>query len=103
MGPFEVWDAIGVEKSVARMEREGKEVPKLTRYLLDKGRRTFYDRDEAGQRRFFHTCSGDMRPVEAQRGTVDLADRKARGGEILRNWSASLVDLGDGVGAIEFH
>ena len=35
---------------------------------------------------------------------IVLADvRSARDGEILRNWSASLVDIGDGVGCVEFH
>ena len=36
-------------------------------------------------------------------GTIVLADQKAQGKEILRNWSASLVDLDDGVACIEFH
>ncbi len=103
LGPFEVWDAIGVEKSVRRMESEGKEVPQLARYLLDKGRTKFYDRDDTGTRRFFHTCSGEMRPVSVPRGAVVLADCKARGGELARNWSASLVDLGDQVACVEFH
>jgi 3-hydroxyacyl-CoA dehydrogenase len=103
LGPFEAWDAIGVEKSVRRMEREGKEVPKLVRYLLEKGRTKFYGRDSEGWRTYFHTCSGELRPVPEPAGAVFLSDAKARGGEILRNWSASLVDVGDGVGCVEFH
>ncbi len=36
-------------------------------------------------------------------GARGRADDKACGREILRNWSASLVDIGRGVGCIEFH
>ena len=103
LGPFEVWDAIGVEKSVRRMEREGKDVPRLVRYLLEKGHERFYERDAEGTRRHFYTCPGTMEPVPVPEGAIVLADRKALGGEILRNWSASLVDLGDGVACLEFH
>ena len=41
--------------------------------------------------------------VDLETTDPTLVDRKAAGGEILRNWSASLVDLGDGVGCLEFH
>jgi 3-hydroxyacyl-CoA dehydrogenase len=42
LGPFETWDAIGVERSVHRMEREGKKVPAFVRSLLDSGEESFY-------------------------------------------------------------
>jgi 3-hydroxyacyl-CoA dehydrogenase len=102
-GPFELWDAIGVEKSVARMEREGKQLPKFVESLLASGRQGFYDRGDNGRQRFFDLGSGAMQQVPVEEGLVLLADEKARGKEILRNWSASLVDIGDGVGCVEFH
>lgn len=103
LGPFETWDAIGVAKSVRRMTDEGKPVPDFAKRLLDEGRDTFYDRDRRGRRRFFHTCSGTMRPLPVPAGVVVLADEKAGGREVLGNWSASLIDIGDGVGCVEFH
>ena len=36
-GPFEMWDAIGVKKSVEKMEEEGREIPSFVKGLLDKG------------------------------------------------------------------
>ncbi len=103
LGPFEMWDAIGVEKSVWRMEREGKPIPGAVHKLLDGGRESFYERDASGARFYFDAGLDKVRPFPAEPGMVVLADRKARGGEILRNWSASLVDIGDGVGCVEFH
>lgn len=102
LGPFEVWDAIGVEKSVQRMERESKPVPELVERLLARGESAFYGADEVG-RSFFDLSKGAMRPMTAPPDLVVLADEKARGREILRNWSASLVDIGDRVGCVEFH
>src|SRR5699024_8733080 len=42
LGPFEVWDAIGLEKSVARMEAEGEDVPQWIKDMLAAGHDTFY-------------------------------------------------------------
>ena len=100
LGPFEVWDAIGVEKSVRRMAREGKPVPPVVQELLGSGEGVFYRRDETGRPLVFDPAAKTAQPAT---GGPTLVDRKAAGGEILRNWSASLVDLGDGVGCIEFH
>ena len=102
LGPFEVWDAIGVEKSVQRMERESKPVPELVERLLARGESAFYGADEVG-RSFFDLSKNTMRPMTAPPNLVVLADEKARGREILKNWSASLVDIGDRVGCVEFH
>ena len=41
MGVFEIWDAIGVEKSVARMKEEGRSVPANVRKMLDAGATSF--------------------------------------------------------------
>jgi len=103
LGPFETWDAIGVEKSVRRMQREGKPIPGVVRELLDSGRECFYQRESGGTRTYFAPGPSGARPVPVEAGMIVLADAKAGGGEMLRNWSASLVDIGDGVGCVEFH
>ncbi len=103
LGPFEVWDAIGVERSVRRLAEEGKPVPQLVGRLLDSGRESFYTVERGGPSTFFDLATAAPRPVTRQPGTIVLADQKAQGREILRNWSASLIDLGDGVACLEFH
>lgn len=47
MGPFELWDAIGVEKSVARMKEEGEEIPLLVQNILKRGASSFYEKTKA--------------------------------------------------------
>jgi 3-hydroxyacyl-CoA dehydrogenase len=103
LGPFEAWDAIGVEKSVQRMEAEGKAVPDVVERMLASGERSFYRRNGDHSRHFFDLATKAMEPVPGAPGVVSVEDERARGKEILRNWSASLLDLGDGVGLVEFH
>ncbi|MEG2174577.1 MAG: 3-hydroxyacyl-CoA dehydrogenase NAD-binding domain-containing protein [Oscillospiraceae bacterium] len=43
LGPFEIWDALGVESSVARMRADGKTVPQWVLDRLAAGHKTFYD------------------------------------------------------------
>ena len=103
LGPFQVWDAIGVEKSVRRMKQEGKPVPALVEELLASGQDSFYGRNTEGVPFFFDRSLSAPETIAEEPGTIVLADQKAEGKEILRNWSASLVDLDDGVACIEFH
>src|SRR5438128_10052724 len=52
LGPFEVWDAIGVEKSVAKLKEDSKTVPANVQKMLDSGAKSFY-KQENGQRFYF--------------------------------------------------
>ncbi len=101
-GPFQVWDAIGVAKSVERMTAEGRTVPSWVTDMLASGRDSFYDRDKSGAQTFAAT-SGEVAPVPVPAGITILADVRAGGGVVERNTSASLLDLGDGVLNLEFH
>jgi 3-hydroxyacyl-CoA dehydrogenase len=102
LGPFEVWDAIGVEKSVARMKEEGQSVPDNIQRMLDAGATSFY-RTEQGQQFYFDFASGGYVPVNEQTGVIFLKSVKDRTGVIKKNAGASLLDIGDGVACLEFH
>src|ERR1041384_2896388 len=49
LGPFEVWDAIGVEKSVSRMKEEGMAVPANVEQMLSTGAKSFYKKEDGQQ------------------------------------------------------
>jgi len=102
LGPFEVWDAIGVEKSVAKLNEEGRAVPANVDKLLANGANTFY-KQENGQRFYFDFASGEYRPLADPPATIILKSLKDRTGVIKKNSGASMIDLGDGVAAVEFH
>ena len=102
LGPFEVWDAIGVEKSVARMREEGLSVPANVEMLLDSGAKSFYKKDN-GQQSYFDFASGQYAPLSEPAGTIILKSVKDKTGVIRKNSGASLIDIGDGVACLEFH
>jgi len=102
LGTFELWDAIGVEKSVARMREEGLDIPPLVEKLLASGKKSFYENRE-GRTFYFDFASGDYKEVEPRPGVVLLKSLKERDRVIRKNAAASLVDLGDGVACLEFH
>jgi 3-hydroxyacyl-CoA dehydrogenase len=102
LGPFEVWDAIGVEKSVAKLKEEGRAVPANVQSMLDAGVKSFYQQKE-GQRFYYDFASKEYRPLADAPGTILLKSIKDRTGVIKKNSGASLIDLGDGVACLEFH
>jgi 3-hydroxyacyl-CoA dehydrogenase len=102
LGPFEVWDAIGVEKSVARMKEEGMSVPSNVEQMLAAGGTSFYKKDN-GQQSYFDFASGKYVPLADPPGVLLLKSVKDRTGVVKKNAGASLVDIGDGVACLEFH
>ena len=105
MGPFELWDAAGVEATVARMKKEGKPVAANVEKLLASGKKTWYDENLAtpSARSYFDLASGHWQPVKVPEGVWSVTVAKKSNGVVKKNSGASLVDLGDGVGCIEFH
>ncbi len=102
LGPFQTWDAIGVEKSVAKMKEEGRAIPSHIEQMLASGATSFY-KTENGTRQFYDFASKSYKEVVKQPGVIVLKDVKERTGVIKKNVGASLIDLGDGVACLEFH
>ncbi|UCZ52579.1 3-hydroxyacyl-CoA dehydrogenase/enoyl-CoA hydratase family protein [Bacillus shivajii] len=98
LGPFETWDAIGIEKSVQRMEEEGETVPAWVKGMLESGITSFYQ----GYDDYYH--NGEYVKADINPKVINLKALKD-GGEnvVMKNTGASLVDLGDGIACLEFH
>ena len=98
-GPFEVWDAIGVTQSVARMTKEGYTIPAFVNALLDKGYDSFYTTIDDELHYFDGT---DYVKVPRNEKAIDLALYKKQHGVLKKNAGASVIDFGDGVLLLEF-
>jgi len=105
MGPFELWDEAGVEGTVTRMKKQSKPVAANAEKLLASGKRSWYSdaSNTASGRTYFDLGSSDYKPVQVPPGVWWVEVAKKSRGEVKKNSGASLVDLGDGVGCIEFH
>ncbi|HUC28226.1 MAG TPA: 3-hydroxyacyl-CoA dehydrogenase NAD-binding domain-containing protein, partial [Candidatus Acidoferrum sp.] len=105
LGPFELWDAAGVEATVARMKKEGKPVAANVERLLGSGRKSWYIEDPKSPagRKYWEMGTEAWEAVQVPAGVWSVTVAKKSNGVVKKNSGASLVDLGDGVGCLEFH
>jgi 3-hydroxyacyl-CoA dehydrogenase len=101
-GVFELWDAVGVEKTVEVWRKENTPIPPLAERLLASEKKTFHSIAD-GVTSYFDLASCDYRILEDKPGLILLSSLKGRRKEIKKNPGASLIDLGDGVVCLEFH
>src|SRR5580698_5601937 len=102
LGPFEVWDAIGVERMAAALEKEGKKMPPLVEKVRASATKSFYT-TEKGYTKYFDLETGGAKTLADQPGVLILKSIKERTGVVQKNSGASLIDLGDGIVCCEFH
>jgi 3-hydroxyacyl-CoA dehydrogenase len=105
LGPFELWDAAGVEATVERMKKDGRPIAANVEKLLGSGKKSWYidDPKASSGLAFWQVSTGEYVPVEVPSGVWSVNVAKKSNGVVKKNSGASLVDLGDGVGCIEFH
>ncbi len=83
MGPFELWDAAGVENTVARMKKEERPIAANVEQLLAGGKKSWHldDPKVASGRVYFDLKTAKYEPVKVSSGvwSVDVA-KKSNGG-----------------------
>lgn len=102
LGPFEMWDALGVTALARRMEAEGERLPQAVAQVASRQPAVFYERGTGGVLRCY-TAAGVYRGVEQPPERISLVQLKEAGHLVAGNPGASLVDLGDGVLCLEWH
>ena len=105
LGPFELWDAAGIEATVERMKKEDRPIAANVEQLLASGKKAWYldDPKAASGRAYWDLKSATYDPVKVPSGVWSVEVAKKANGVVKKNSGASLVDLGDGVACIEFH
>ncbi len=100
LGPFEIWDAIGVKRSVERMKAEGLTVPAWVNEWLAAGNTSFYQNREGTT---FHYLKNEYSQLQTRPEIISLAALKQQNKVIRFNIGASLIDIGDDIACLEFH
>jgi 3-hydroxyacyl-CoA dehydrogenase len=104
IGPFEIWDALGVEDTLQRLETEGITVGEWVKEMLEAGCPTFYQYENGHVVGYYDLETKGYNSLDPDPRILPIATFKAREDAVLkRNASASLIDMGDRVGLIEFH
>ncbi len=105
-GPFELWDLLGVERSLEMIKGNGFQVPANVQEMVGKGFGSFYKGEvtDQGLRHFFFDFEAkDYREIEPNPRIIVLPDLKKANRVVLENAEASLIDIADGVACLEFH
>lgn len=101
LGPFELWDAVGVQEGITTMEALGKKPAVWVEEMLSKGLDSFY-KTEKSVKKYYDIALGSCQPIPGTEGIIILDtlrdDRKVWG-----NYGATITDIGDGILNLEVH
>ncbi|WP_158752010.1 3-hydroxyacyl-CoA dehydrogenase/enoyl-CoA hydratase family protein [Acidobacterium sp. S8] len=102
LGPFEMWDAVGVPQSVERLRARNEHVSPQAETLLASGKTSWYIDAEEGRKEFVLASRG-YQAIQKPAGIASISSFKRANGVIRKNAGASLVDIGEGIACIELH
>lgn len=100
-GPFELIDRIGAGWFAEKLAREGRDVPPLLASAVANG--GFYRVANGELEELSATQPGQYESVPLPEGVISLAALKLKTRSVASDDAASLWDLGEGVGLLEFH
>ena len=101
VGPFETWDSVDVEKTVAKMEEMGYKPNEWVYDMLKAGIKSFYTAKD-GIRHYYDITSKSYKPVPGAESYIIL-DNIRKSNVVWSNSGSTIFDLGDGVLNVEFH
>jgi len=99
-GPFQIWDAVGVEKGIELMKAEGHEPAAWVNEMLKKGNKSFYT-IKSGNTYFYDIPKKEQVKVPGQDAFIIL-DNIRESKEVFKNSGVVVEDLGDGILNVEF-
>ncbi|WP_022825432.1 3-hydroxyacyl-CoA dehydrogenase/enoyl-CoA hydratase family protein [Hymenobacter norwichensis] len=103
LGPFETWDALGVQKGLELAKAEGKTVAPWVEEMVAAGHTAFYKVSEAGVKQFYDIESKIYQAIPGMENFIILDNLRATGKVLWKNAGASVLDMGDGILNVEFH
>lgn len=101
LGPFQTWDAVGLENSLAGMENAGKKPAQWIYDMIASGAKSFY-KTEKGKKLYYDIPSKSYQPIPGQENKISLGILRETK-VVWKNNDSTIIDLGDGVLNIEFH
>jgi 3-hydroxyacyl-CoA dehydrogenase len=100
VGPFETWDAVGVEKSIPAMEAAGYKPNTWVYEMLDAGNKSFY-KVENGQKKYYDIPTKTYKPITGRENFIILENKSEN--VVWKNADSKITDLGDGVLNFAWH
>jgi 3-hydroxyacyl-CoA dehydrogenase len=101
LGPFEIWDAVGVEKAMQWMQESGVAPAAWVLEMIASGNKTFY-KTENGKRLYYDIPTKSYKVIPGTESFIIL-DALRSNTPVWKNAGATLHDIGDGIVNLEFH
>ncbi len=103
LGPFQLWDKLGVADTVTRMEEAGHSVAAWVKEMLAAGCDSFYQVENGRVVSVYSWEQRQYAPLTPPPKQIKIDDLRRAGRELYKNLSASILDMGAGVLLLEFH
>src|SRR5882757_3541347 len=100
LGPFETWDAVGVEKSLPMMEAAGYKPASWVYDMVAGGNKSFY-KSEAGVKKYYDIPAKSYKSIPGRESFVILENKSEN--VVWKNPGSKIYDLGDGVLNFAWH
>ena len=99
-GPFQIWDAIGVEKGIELMKAEGLEPAAWVHEMLAAGSSSFYSVKNGAS--YAYDIPGKIQEKIPGQDSFIILDNIRKSNEVFKNSGVVVEDLGDGILNLEF-
>ncbi len=99
-GPFEIWDAVGVEKGIEIMKAEGKKPATWVTEMLANGSTSFYSVKEGAT--FYYGIPEKTQTKKPGQDSFIILDNIRKSNEVWKNSGVVIEDLGNGIINCEF-
>ena len=99
IGPFETWDAIGIQKGIDLINQENLPIPDWVKNLNPNS--PFYTIKD-GEKKYYDISEKNQKNIPKLNKFINLNNLRSHS-IIWKNNGVSIFDIGDGVANIEFH
>jgi 3-hydroxyacyl-CoA dehydrogenase len=100
LGPFETWDAVGIEKSLPAIEQAGYKPAAWVYEMVKEGNKSFY-KVEGGLRKYYDIPTRSYKSIPGKEAFIILENLSDK--IVWKNADSKLIDLGDGVVNFSWH
>ena len=100
VGPFQMWDALDVEKTLSKMEEAGYKAASWVYKMVKSGKKSFYT-TENGALNYYNIPSKAQEKVAGMENFIVL-DHIRENNTIWSNSGCNLTDIGDGIVNLEW-
>jgi 3-hydroxyacyl-CoA dehydrogenase len=100
LGPFDTWDAVGIEKSLPQMEAAGYKPNQWVYDMIAAGNKSFY-RVEGGKRQYYDIPSKSYKNIPGKDAFIILENLS--NSVVWKNADSKVTDIGDGIINFSWH